>query len=87
MVHSNTVKRLEKDRKAKKGMQIKLVKSNIRKQVGSRGPRIGSSRGGAAVQIGAPPRAVLVRPPPFLGTWGKGRGKKRPKIAQKDTYA
>ena len=32
--------------------------------VGRGGPRIGSSRGGAAAQIGAPP--------PFLGSWGKG---------------
>ena len=57
-------------------MQIKLVKSNIRKQVGSGAPRVGSSRGGAAVRIGAPPRAVLVRPPPFLGNGGRGGEKK-----------
>ena len=77
MVPAQVVKRVQKNRNGGKGMQIKLVKSNIRKQVGSGGPRIGSSRGGAAVRMGAPPRAVLVRPFPFLGTWGKGRGKKK----------
>ena len=82
MVPVNVVKRLQKNRNGGKGMQIKLVKSNIRKQVGSGGPRIGGSRGGAAVQIGAPPRAVLVRPP-FLGTWGKGREKKGLKFHKK----
>ena len=30
----NTVKRLEKNRKLKNGMEIKLAKTNIRKQVG-----------------------------------------------------
>ena len=79
-VPAQVVKRLQKNKNGGKGMQIKLVKSNIRKQVGAGAPRIGSSRGGAAVRIGASPRAVLVRPPPFLETWGKGRGKKRPKI-------
>ena len=76
MVPVQVVKRLQKNRNGGKGMHIKLVKSNIRKQVGSGGPIIGSNRGGAAVRMGAPPRAVLVRPRPFLGTWGKGRGKK-----------
>ena len=33
-VPMNTVKRLQKNRKMNKGMQVKLVKSNIRKQVG-----------------------------------------------------
>ena len=38
--------------------------------VGRGGPRIGSSRGGAAARIG--------RPPPFLGSWGTwGKGGKR----------
>ena len=69
-VPAQVVKRLQKNRNGKKGMQIKLVKSNIRKQVGSGAPRIGSNRGGAAVRMGAPRRAVPVRPPPFLGTWG-----------------
>ena len=32
-VPRNTVKRLEKNRKLKKGMEIKLAKTNIRKQV------------------------------------------------------
>ena len=77
MVPAQVVRRVQKNRNGGKGMQIKLVKSNIRKQVGSGGPRIGSSRNGAAVRMGAPPRAVLVRPSLFLGTWGKGRGKKK----------
>ena len=33
-VPSNVVKRLEKNRELKKGMDIKLAKTNIRKQVG-----------------------------------------------------
>ena len=77
MVPAQVVRRVQKNRNGGKGMQIKLVKSNIRKQVGSGGPTIGSNRGRAAVRMGVPPRAVLVRPPPFLGTWGKGRGKKK----------
>ena len=85
IVPAQVVKRMQKNRNGGKGKQMKLVKSNIRKQVGSGSPRIGSSRGGAEVRIGAPPRAVIVRRPPFLGTWGKERGKKRPKIPQKDT--
>ena len=83
MVAAQVVKRLQKNKNGKKGMQIKLVRSNIRKQVGSGSPTIGSSRGGAAVRMGALPRAVLVRPPPFLGTWGKERGKKSLKLHKK----
>ena len=77
MVPAQVVKRMQKNRNGGKGKQMKLVKSNIRKQVGSGSPRIGSSRGGAEVRIGATPRAVIVRRPPFLGTRGKERGKKK----------
>ena len=38
--------------------------------VGRGGPRIGLSRGGAGPRIGPP-----MAPPPFIGTWGKGRAK------------
>ena len=40
--------------------------------VGRGGPRIGYPRGGAGPRIG-PPMAL----PPFIGTWGRGRGKKK----------
>ena len=81
MVPAQVLKRLQKNRNGKKGMQITLAKSNIRKQVGSGAQRLRSSRGGAAVRMGVPPR--LVRPPPFLGTWGKGGEKKSLKFHKK----
>ena len=55
MVPMNDLKRLQKKQKDKKGMQIKITKSNIRKQTGSGGPRTGrTGRGGP--RIGSPRR-------------------------------
>ena len=55
MVPMNDLKRLQKKQKDKKGMQIKITKSNIRKQTGSGSPRTGrTGRGGP--RIGSPRR-------------------------------
>ena len=43
---------------------LDALKGLTGRSVGRGGPRIGISRGGAAARIG--------RPPPFLGSWGKG---------------
>ena len=82
-VPQNIVKRLIKNRKLDKGMDIKLAKTNIRKQVSeSLLPILGKG----APQMGQPkqrPRRsppkpsfndqygglILVRPPPFYGNW------------------
>ena len=37
--------------------------------VGRGGPRIGEASGGGGPRIGPP-----MAPPPFIGTWGRGRG-------------
>ena len=39
---------------------------------GGGGPRIGKVSGGGGPRIGPP-----MAPPPFIGTWGRGRGKKK----------
>ena len=69
-------KRLEKNRKLNKGMDIKLVKTNIRKQViGMGAPQMGQPK---PRPRRSPPRPsfeeqygglVLMRPPPFYGNW------------------
>ena len=81
-VPQNIVKRLIKNRKLNKGMDIKLTKTNIRKQVNESLSKIGLG----APQMGQPkqrPRRsppkpsfedqygglILVRPPPFYGNW------------------
>ena len=74
-VPMNTVKRLEKSRSLNKGMDIKLSKSNIRKQVGSGAPQMGQPK---PRPRRSPPRPsfeeqygglVLMRPPPYYGNW------------------
>ena len=70
MVSNNTDKKLEKHRKANKGIQITIAKNNIRKQgggganprKGGGGPRVGKSTGG-----GSPPK-------PRKGGGGPGIG-------------
>ena len=42
------------------------------KRVGRGGPRIGKASGGGGPRIGQ-----SMAPPPFIGTWGRGRGKKK----------
>ena len=42
------------------------------KGVGRRGPRMGRASGGGGPRIGPP-----MAPPPFIDTWGRGRGKKK----------
>ena len=42
------------------------------KGVGRGGPRMGRASGGGGPRIGPP-----MAPPPFIGTWGKGRAKKK----------
>ena len=51
---------------------IPLVLDALKGLTGRGGVRMGSSKGGAAVRIGAPRG-----PPPFLGSWGKGRKTKK----------
>ena len=52
-VPNNTVKRLEKSIKDEKGMEVKIKRANIRKQLGGGGPKIGNYEGGGAPRIGA----------------------------------
>ena len=88
-------KRLEKNRKNKKGMDIKLSKSNIRKQnvkVGGHAPQMGQPKprprrsppkqaSGMVI-----PYEALYGPPPFHGNWSYnpiGMGAVKPKLIKK----
>ena len=52
---------------------IPMILDAIRgKGVGRGGPRMGRVSGGGGPRIGPP-----MAPPPFIGTWGKGRAKKK----------
>ena len=52
---------------------IPMVLDAIRgKGVGRGGPRMGRASGGGGPRIGPP-----MAPPPFIGTWDRGRGKKK----------
>ena len=88
-VPQNIAKRLMKNRNLNKGMDIKLAKTNIRKQVV--GSLLSTVTGEGAPQMGRAPRQrshrsrrsppkqlpyddqygglILVRPPPFYGSW------------------
>ena len=55
---------------------IPLALDMVKKLFGKGAPRVGRPKGKGAPNLGAP----FQRPPPFVGNWGRGMGKKKSKV-------
>ena len=58
---------------------IPLALDMVKNLFGKGAPRMGKPKGKGAPRLGGPAATLFQRPPPFVGNWGQGMGKKKSK--------